>query len=168
MQDNVAPEDDAERQAGRKPRLDPQGLTSGMISAILVIGLPAMTGLSILHSHVAAQSLATARANGSSAVLCILLCQCLESPAATATMDVGGYRCGLRLFSIPTFFPQWFIAQGLKPDVYYEAAAVTLPDPAGTTLENRARDKPGSDLQTDGLQAKTARDSQWSRDGCSH
>jgi len=30
------------------------------------------------------------------------------------------------LFFIPHLLSQWFIAQGLKPDVYYEAAVVII------------------------------------------
>jgi len=41
---------------------------------------------------------------------------------ALVAIGTGAYVYSL----FPTFFPQWFIAQGLKPDVYYEAAAVII------------------------------------------
>jgi len=54
----------------------------------------------------------------------------------------------------PTFFPQWFIAQGLKPDVYYEAAAVMYLDPAGTTLRESSQGKPRKRFANDGFAGK--------------
>jgi len=169
MQDNVlAPEDDAERQARQAENRDltRKVWTSGMISAILVIGsLPAMTGLSIpfipMWHNPWLQLVLTAPVQfWCGASFYVNAWKALKRH--TATMDAGyRYGCGLRLF--PTFF-QWFIAQGLKPDVYYEAGS---PIPIRTTLRESSQGTNSEMRKLMGLQAKTARDSQWSRDGCS-
>lgn len=59
----------------------------------------------------------------------------------------------------PTFFPSFFISQGLRPDVYYEAAAVIIAlILLGRLLESRAKKQTGSAIRKlIGLQAKTAR-----------
>ncbi|MGK7939204.1 MAG: heavy metal translocating P-type ATPase [Crocosphaera sp.] len=58
-----------------------------------------------------------------------------------------------------TFFPQFFISQGLNADVYYEAAVVIITlILLGRLLENRARSKTSEAIRNlMGLQAKTAR-----------
>jgi len=151
--------------AGRN-RDDPQGLTSGMISAIQDCRLP--WGLSIpsfpwLHNPT------TARANGSSAVpVWCILCAKPGAPRH-ADMLVLSVRVYLRLFSIPHLLSsQWFIAQGLKPDVYSRSRkGHYYPDLLGL-LRIEPRDKPRKRFATDGFAGKDgARDSQWSRDGCS-
>jgi len=65
-----------------------------------------------------------------------------ESPQAPYRYDgYVGYRwVRLTFILYSPFFPQWFIAQGLKPDVYYEAAAVIITlILLGRLLENRAK-----------------------------
>jgi P-type Cu+ transporter len=59
----------------------------------------------------------------------------------------------------PTFFPSFFISQGLRPDVYYEAAAVIIAlILLGRLLESRAKKQTGEAIRKlIGLQAKTAR-----------
>ncbi len=59
----------------------------------------------------------------------------------------------------PTFFPQWFRAQNLAPDVYYEVAAMVVTLVLlGKFLEHRAKGKTSAAIrQLIGLQAKTAR-----------
>ncbi|HAZ46674.1 MAG TPA: cation-transporting ATPase PacS, partial [Cyanobacteria bacterium UBA11371] len=59
----------------------------------------------------------------------------------------------------PTIFPDWFTAQNLRPDVYYEAAAVIITlILLGRLLENRAKSQTGEAIRKlIGLQAKTAR-----------
>lgn len=80
----------------------------------------------------------------------------------TATMDTlvavgtGTAFC----YSLwPTFFPQWFIAQGLRPDVYFEAATVIIAlILLGRLFENRAKAQTSAAIRKlVGLQAKTAR-----------
>jgi Cu+-exporting ATPase len=64
------------------------------------------------------------------------------------------------LYSLfPTFFPQWFIAQGLTPDVYFEAASVIIAlILLGRLLENRAKGQTSEAIRKlMGLGAKTAR-----------
>ncbi|PSB68472.1 copper-translocating P-type ATPase, partial [filamentous cyanobacterium CCP1] len=64
------------------------------------------------------------------------------------------------LYSLfPTLNPQWFIAQGLRPDVYFEAAAVIIALLLlGRLLENRAKGQTSEAIRKlMGLQAKTAR-----------
>ncbi|ACB51267.1 cation-transporting ATPase [Crocosphaera subtropica ATCC 51142] len=58
-----------------------------------------------------------------------------------------------------TFFPSFFISQGLNADVYYEAAVVIITlILLGRLLENRARGKTSEAIRNlMGLQAKTAR-----------
>jgi Cu+-exporting ATPase len=58
-----------------------------------------------------------------------------------------------------TFFPNFFLNQGLSPDVYYEAAAVIITlILLGRLLENRAKGQTSEAIRKlMGLQAKTAR-----------
>jgi P-type Cu+ transporter len=80
----------------------------------------------------------------------------------TATMDtlVAVGTGTAYLYSLfPTFFPQWFLTQGLQPDVYFEAAAVIIALLLlGRLLENRAKGQTSEAIRKlMGLQAKTAR-----------
>ncbi len=80
----------------------------------------------------------------------------------TATMDtlVAIGTGTAYLYSLfPTFFPQWFIAQGLTPDVYFEAASVIIAlILLGRLLENRAKGQTSEAIRKlMGLGAKTAR-----------
>jgi Cu+-exporting ATPase len=64
------------------------------------------------------------------------------------------------LYSLwPTFFPQWFIDQGLRPDVYFEAATVIIAlILLGRLFERRAKAETSAAIRKlVGLQAKTAR-----------
>ena len=58
-----------------------------------------------------------------------------------------------------TFFPSFFVSQGLQPDVYYEAAVVIITlILLGKFLENRAKGEASEAIRKlMGLQAKTAR-----------
>jgi P-type Cu+ transporter len=60
---------------------------------------------------------------------------------------------------LPTLFPNWLIAQGLPPDVYYEAATVIIAlILLGRLLENRAKGEASEAIQRlVGLQPRTAR-----------
>ncbi|MBF2063064.1 MAG: copper-translocating P-type ATPase [Calothrix sp. C42_A2020_038] len=80
----------------------------------------------------------------------------------TATMDtlvVLGTSVAFIYSLFPTFFSSFFISQGFKPDVYYEAAAVIITlILVGRLLENRAKTQTGEAIRKlIGLQAKTAR-----------
>jgi Cu+-exporting ATPase len=170
MQDDVlAPEDDAERQERQAEhrKLTRKVWVSGMVSAVLVVGsLPAMTGLPIplvptwLH-HPWLQLVLTAPVlfwAGNS----FFINTWKAFKRHTATMDtlvaVGtGTASVYSLF--PTFFPEWFIAQGLSPDVYFEAASVIIAlILLGRLLENRAKGQTSEAIRKlMGLQARTAR-----------
>ncbi|HAJ64144.1 MAG TPA: cation-transporting ATPase PacS [Cyanobacteria bacterium UBA8543] len=170
MQDDVlAPEDDAERQARQSENRDlsRKVWVSGIISVVLAIGsLPAMTGLQIpfipmwLH-HPWLQLVLTAPVlfwAGSG--FYINAWKALKRHTATMDTLVAIGTGAAYLYSLfPTFFPQWFISQGLKPDVYFEAASVIIALLLlGRLLENRAKGQTSEAIRKlIGLQAKTAR-----------
>jgi P-type Cu+ transporter len=170
LQDDIlAPEDDAER---RERQAEHRKLTrkvwlSGIVSTILVIGsLPAMTGLPVpfipmwLH-HPWLQLVLTAPVlfwAGSG----FFVNAWKAVKRHTATMDtlVAIGTGTAYLYSLfPTFLPQWFVAQGLSPDVYFEAAAVIIAlILLGRLLENRAKGQTSEAIRKlMGLQARTAR-----------
>jgi len=170
MQDDVlAPEDDAEQQARQSENQDltRKVWVSGIISAVLAIGsLPAMTGLPIpfipmwLH-HPWLQLVLTAPVlfwAGRS--FYINAWKALKRHTATMDTLVAIGTGAAYLYSLfPTFFPQWFISQGLKPDVYFEAASIIIALLLlGRLLENRAKGQTSEAIRKlMGLQAKTAR-----------
>jgi Cu+-exporting ATPase len=170
MQDDVlAPEDDAER---RERQAENQKLTrrvwvSGVISAVLVIGsLPAMTGLSIpfipmwLHDSWFQLVLTAPVLFWAGSGFFINAWKALKRHTATMDTLVAVGTGTAYLYSLfPTFNPQWFIAQGLRPDVYFEAAAVIIALLLlGRLLENRAKGQTSEAIRKlMGLQAKTAR-----------
>ncbi|NJO78851.1 MAG: copper-translocating P-type ATPase [Cyanobacteria bacterium RM1_2_2] len=170
MQDDVlAPEPDAERRERQAEhrKLLRKVWVSGVISAILVIGsLPMMTGFPMplipiwLH-HPWLQLVLTAPVlfwAGSS--FFINAWKALKRHTATMDTLVAVGTGTAYLYSLfPTFLPQWFIAQGLQPDVYFEAAAVIIALLLlGRLLENRAKGKTSEAIRKlMGLQAKTAR-----------
>ncbi|HEY9659933.1 MAG TPA: heavy metal translocating P-type ATPase [Allocoleopsis sp.] len=170
IQDDVlAPEDDAER---RERQAENQKLTrrvwvSGVISAILVIGsLPAMTGLPIpfiplwLHDPWFQLVLTAPVLFWAGSGFFINAWKALKRHTATMDTLVAVGTGTAYLYSLfPTLNPQWFIAQGLRPDVYFEAAAVIIALLLlGRLLENRAKGQTSEAMRKlMGLQAKTAR-----------
>jgi P-type Cu+ transporter len=140
---------------------------SGIISAILVIGsLPAMTGLPIpfipmwLHNPWLQLVLTAPVQFWAGASFYINAWKALKRHTATMDTLVAIGTGTAYLYSLfPTLFPQWFIAQGLSPDVYYEAAAVIITlILLGRLLENRAKGQTSEAIRKlMGLQAKTAR-----------
>jgi Cu+-exporting ATPase len=170
MQDDVlAPDDDAER---RERQAENQKLTrkvwfSGIVSAILVIGsLPAMTGLPIpfipmwLHNPWLQLVLTAPVLFWAGSSFFINAWKALKRHTATMDTLVALGTGAAYLYSLfPTFFPGWFIAQGLNPDVYYEPAAVIITlILLGRLLENRAKGQTSEAIRKlVGLQAKTAR-----------
>lgn len=170
MQDDVlAPEDDAERQTrqAENRNLTRKVWVSGIISAVLVIGsLPAMTGLSIpffpmwLHNPWLQLLLTAPVQFWCGASFYVNAWKALKRHTATMDTLVAIGTGAAYLYSLfPTFFPGWFIAQGLRPDVYYEAAAVIITlILLGRLLENRAKGQTSEAIRKlMGLQAKTAR-----------
>lgn len=169
QEDRLVAEDDVER---RERQTEERQLTrkvwiSGIISAILVVGsLPMMTGLHIplipiwLHNPWLQLVLTAPVLFWAGSGFFINAWKAFKRH--TATMDtlvaIGtGTAYGYSLF--PTFFPDWFTAQGLTPDVYYEAAAVIITlILLGRLLENRAKGQTSEAIRKlIGLQARTAR-----------
>ncbi|MEG5235421.1 heavy metal translocating P-type ATPase [Microcoleus sp. AT9b-C3] len=170
MQDDVlAPEDDAERQARQSENQDltRKVWVSGIISAVIVIGsLPAMTGLAIpfipmwLHHPWLQLVLTTPVLFWAGRSFYINAWKALKRHTATMDTLVAIGTGAAYLYSLfPTFSPQWFISQGLKPDVYFEAASVIIALLLlGRLLENRAKGQTSEAIRSlMGLQAKTAR-----------
>ncbi len=170
IQDDVlAPEDDAER---RERQAENQKLTrrvwvSGVISVVLVIGsLPAMTGLPIpfipmwLHDPWFQLVLTAPVLFWSGSGFFVNAWKALKRHTATMDTLVAVGTGTAYLYSLfPTLNPQWFTTQGLRPDVYFEAAAVIIALLLlGRLLENRAKGQTSEAIRKlMGLQAKTAR-----------
>ncbi|HEY9666507.1 MAG TPA: heavy metal translocating P-type ATPase, partial [Coleofasciculaceae cyanobacterium] len=170
MQDDVlAPEDDAERQARQAENRDLRRKVwvSGIISAVIVIGsLPVMTGLPIpfipmwLHNSWLQLVLTAPVLFWAGSGFYINAWKALKRHTATMDTLVAIGTGAAFLYSLfPTFFPQWFISQALKPDVYFEAASVIIALLLlGRLLENRAKGQTSEAIRKlMGLQAKTAR-----------
>ena len=170
MQDDVlAPEDDAERRErqAENRKLTRKVWVSGIISAVIVIGsLPVMTGLPIpfipmwLHDPWLQLVLTTPVLFWAGRSFYINAWKALKRHTATMDTLVAIGTGTAYLYSLfPTFFPQWFISQGLKPDVYFEAASVIIALLLlGRLLENRAKGQTSEAIRSlMGLQAKTAR-----------
>ncbi len=170
MQDDVlAPEDHAERQERQAEhrKLTRKVWVSGLVSAILVIGsLPAMTGLSIpflpmwLHNPWLQLVLTAPVLFWAGSSFFVNAWKALKRHTATMDTLVAVGTGTAYLYSLfPTFFPQWFTAQGLNPDVYFEAASVIIALLlVGRLLENRAKGQTSEAIRKlIGLQAKTAR-----------
>jgi Cu+-exporting ATPase len=169
MQDEVlAPENDREqreRQAENR-QLSRKVWVSGIISAILVIGsLPAMTGLPIpfipmwLHSAWLQLVLTAPVLVWCGASFFINAWKAFKRHTATMDTLVAIGTGTAFLYSLfPTLSPQWFITQGLKADVYFEAASVIIAlILLGRLLENRAKGQTSEAIRKlIGLQAKTA------------
>jgi Cu+-exporting ATPase len=170
MQDDVlAPEADAERRErqAENRKLARRVWVSGVISAVLVIGsLPAMTGLSIplipmwLHNPWLQLVLTAPVLGWAGSGFFMNAWKALKRHTATMDTLVAVGTGTAYLYSLfPTFNPQWFMAQGLQPDVYFEAAAVIIALLLlGRLLENRAKGQTSEAIRKlMGLQAKTAR-----------
>ncbi|HIK42653.1 heavy metal translocating P-type ATPase [Thermoleptolyngbya sp. M55_K2018_002] len=140
---------------------------SGAVSAVLVIGsLPMMTGLPIplipmwLHHPLLQLVLTTPVMLWAGSSFFINAWKALKRHTATMdTLVAVGTGAAFVYSLFPTFAPQWFIAQGLSPDVYFEAAAVIIALLLlGRLLENRARGQTSEAIRKlIGLQPRTAR-----------
>jgi P-type Cu+ transporter len=170
MQDDIlAPEDDRERQERRAEnrKLTRKVWVSGVISTILVIGsLPVMTGLHIpfiamwWHDPWLQLVLTAPVLFWCGSSFFINAGKAFKRHAATMdTLVAIGTGTAFVYSLFPTFLPQWFIAQGLRPDVYFEAASVIIAlILLGRLLENRAKGQTSEAIRKlMGLQAKTAR-----------
>lgn len=166
--DILAPEEDTENRTRNAENRDltRKVWVSGIIMSILVIGsLPAMTGLNIslipmwLHHPWLQLILTTPVLFWAGGAFFVNAWKSLKRH--TATMDTlvalgTGVAYVYSLF--PAFFPQWFVTQGIKPDVYFEAASVIITlILIGRLLENRAKGQTSEAIRKlIGLQAKTA------------
>ncbi|HBE18873.1 MAG TPA: cation-transporting ATPase PacS [Cyanobacteria bacterium UBA11149] len=167
--DVLATEDDAERHVRQAENRDltSKVWVSGIISAVVVIGsLPAMTGFPIpfipiwLHNSWLQLLLTIPVLFWAGSGFYINAWKALKRHTATMDTLVAIGTGAAYLYSLfPTFFPQWFIHQGLKPDVYFEAASVIIAlILLGRLLENRAKGQTSEAIRKlIGLQAKTAR-----------
>jgi Cu+-exporting ATPase len=169
QEDVLAPEDETERheREAEDQKLRRKVVFSLAIATLIVFGsLPMMTGLSMpfipmwLHHPWLQLVLVTPIMVWAGRGFFVNAWKALKR--GTASMDtlvaIGtGTAFVYSLF--PTFFPQWFLDQGLQPDVYFEAAAVIIAlILLGRLLEHRARGKTSEAIRKlIGLQAKTAR-----------
>lgn len=168
-QNLMAGEDDAEKTARlRESRhLLRKALVAGVIGAVLVIGsFPMMIGL---HLSLIPTWLDNSWVQLVLTTVVLFWCgadffknawKALKRHAATMdTLVALGTGAAYAYSLFATVFPGFFVAQGLKPDVYYEAAVVIIAlILLGRWLENRAKGQTSAAIRKlIGLQAKTAR-----------
>ena len=162
-------EDDAEKAArlAQSRDLTRRVWVGGAIGILLIIGsLPMMTGLSLplipmwLHNPWLQLVLTAPVQFWCGRSFYINAWKAFKRHAATMdTLVAIGTGAAYAYSLFATAFPGFFTAQGLKPEVYYEAAAaiVTL-ILLGRLFENRAKGQTSEAIrQLMGLQARTAR-----------
>ncbi|WP_346293214.1 heavy metal translocating P-type ATPase [Sphaerothrix gracilis] len=162
-------EDDAERRerAARDRELKRKVIFSLVMSIVLVIAaLPMMTGLEIplipawMHNPWLQLVLTLPVMVWAGSDFFINTWKALKHHSATMDTLVAVGTGTAYLYSLfPTVYPQWFIDQGLRPDVYFEIAAIIIAlILLGNLLENRAKGQTSEAIRKlMGLQAKTAR-----------
>jgi P-type Cu+ transporter len=167
--DVLAPIDDADRRARRmeQRQLLRQVWFSGAIGVILVVGsLPAMLGLNLpfvpmwLHHPWLQLALTTPVLFWAGRSFLINAWKAFKRHTASMDTLVAIGTGTAYVYSLfPTIFPDWFTAQGLPPDVYYEAATVIVAlILLGRLLENRAKGQTSEAIRKlIGLQPRTAR-----------
>ncbi len=170
MPEETTPNADLVEQASR--RLESRQLQrklwlGGSMSLLLVIGsLPMMTGLMIpgipmwLHHPWLQLVLTTPVQFWCGAPFYRHAWKALQHRTATMdTLVVLGTTTAYAYSLVATLFPSFFLAQGLKPEVYYEAAAVVITlILLGKFLEHRAKGETSAAIRKlIGLQACTAR-----------
>jgi Cu+-exporting ATPase len=141
-------------------------ILGGICSSILVIGsIPMMTGLPIsfiphwLHHPILQLILTTPIMFWCGGAFFRGAWKGLKHRSADMNTLVALGTGSAYFYSLfPTFYPQFFLKNNLKPDVYYEAAAVIITMILlGRFLEYRARKQTSIAIQKlIGLQAKTA------------
>ncbi len=168
-QNLITGEDDTEKTARlRESRyLLRKVVVAGVIGAVLVIGsLPMMIGLNLslipawLHNSWVQLVLTTPVLFWCGADFFKNAWKAFKRHAATMDTLVALGTGAAYLYSLfATLFPSFFISQGLRPDVYYEAAVVIIAlILLGRWLENRAKGQTSEAIRKlIGLQAKTAR-----------
>ncbi|BDA73959.1 cation-transporting ATPase [Calothrix sp. PCC 7716] len=168
-QNSAAQQDEAEkrRQSRETNELTRKVVVASILSGIIVIGsIPMMTGLHVpfipmwLHDPWLQLVLTIPIQFWCGLSFYSNAWKAFKRHAATMDTLVALGTSTAFIYSLfPTFFPNFFISQGLRPDVYYEAAAVIIAlILVGKLLESRAKKQTGEAIRKlIGLQAKTAR-----------
>ncbi|BAZ18548.1 cation-transporting ATPase (plasmid) [Calothrix sp. NIES-4071] len=167
-QNPAAQHDEAEkrRQSRETNELTRKVVVASILSGIIVIGsIPMMTGLHVpfipmwLHDPWLQLVLTIPIQFWCGLSFYSNAWKAFKRHAATMDTLVALGTSTAFIYSLfPTFFPNFFISQGLRPDVYYEAAAVIIAlILVGKLLESRAKKETGVAIRKlIGLQAKTA------------
>ncbi|TAF05542.1 MAG: copper-translocating P-type ATPase [Oscillatoriales cyanobacterium] len=165
----AADEDDSDRKnrKSESQNLQRKLWTAGIISILLVVGgIPAMTGLHLpfipawLHNFWLQLVLTAPVQFWCGKSFYIGAWKALKRRVATMDTLIALGTSAAYFYSVfVTFFPGFFIAQGLNSSVYYEvAASVVALILLGKTLENLAKGETSEAIRKlMGLQAKTAR-----------
>lgn len=168
-QEMMTGETDIERAAHRSEsrKLKRRLMFGGIATAILVVGgLPMMTGLPLpwiprwLHHPIFQLTLTVPIQFWSGESFYEGAWKAFKRHTATMdTLVALGTSAAFFYSLFPTFFPQFFLSQGLSPDVYYEISAVVITlILLGRLLENQAKGQTSEAIRKlMGLQAKTAR-----------
>ncbi|MGK7878408.1 MAG: heavy metal translocating P-type ATPase [Xenococcaceae cyanobacterium] len=169
LEEMGASQEDAEKAAreAQQKDLTRKVIFGSIISVLLVVAsLPAMTGLDLplispwLHNPWVQLVLSAPVQFWCGKAFFVGAWKAFKRHAADMNTLVALGTGAAYLYSLfATFFPGFFLNQGLKPDVYYEAAAVIVTlILLGRLLENRARGQTSEAIRKlMGLQAKTAR-----------
>ncbi|XWK90676.1 MAG: heavy metal translocating P-type ATPase [Phormidium sp.] len=168
-QQMITGEDDTEKAARQAESRDLmlKVTVGGIISIILIVGsLPMMTGLNLpfipawLHNPWFQLLLTTPVQFWCGYSFYINGWKAFKRHAATMDTLIALGTSAAYFYSLfATLFPNFFINQGLMPEVYYETAAVVITlILLGRFFENRAKGQTSEAIrQLIGLQAKTAR-----------
>ena len=168
-QEMVTGEDDTEKLARKAESRDllSKIMVGGIISIILIIGsLPMMTGLELplipawLHNPWLQLILTTPVQFWCGYRFYIGAWKAFKGHAATMDTLIALGTSAAYFYSLfATIFPNFFINQGLMPEVYYETAAVVITlILLGRWFENRAKGQTSAAIrQLIGLQARNAR-----------
>ncbi len=168
-QEMLTGEDDAEKsiREAETRQLVTRLIVGGVISSILVFGgLPMMTGLHLpwipawLHNFWFQLVLTIPIQFWAGYSFYINAWKAFKRHTATMdTLVVLGTSSAFFYSLFPTFFPGFFIAQGLEPQVYYEISAVVITlILLGRFLENRAKGQTSEAIRKlMGLQPRDAR-----------
>ena len=161
--------EDKEQVANNKQQvqLKRKVIFGGAVSILLVVGsLPAMTGLHIpgfplwLHNPWLQLFVSTPVLFWCGKSFFVGAIKGLKNRTSDMNTLVALGTGSAYIYSLfATFFPSFFVSQGLQPDVYYEAAVVIITlILLGKFLENRAKGEASEAIRKlMGLQAKTAR-----------
>jgi Cu+-exporting ATPase len=168
-QEMITGETDAEQESrqAESRKLKRRLIVGGVVTTILMIGgLPMMTGVDMpwipmwLHNPIFQLVLTAPIQFWSGESFYQGTWKAFKRHTATMdTLVALGTSAAFFYSLLPTFFPSFFLNQGLSPDVYYEISAVVITlILLGRLLENRAKGQTSEAIRKlMGLQAKTAR-----------